>query len=173
MTGRPKTAYFIRGERSGLVKIGKSNSPRNRLATLATASAEPLTLLAVGGDEAQYHERFASDRVHGEWFRSSPAMMALIAELGIPSAKDHVDIRDIEDVRRGRRLQIWRICNDFMTSKELSRRLECTTGWLSRVETGKRRPSWHLAGRIEQVTGIPTVDWFPPETPAQPEGRGE
>lgn len=55
----------------------------------------------------------------------------------------------------------------------LAAEFECTPGTLSDVERGKRKPSGSLAAQIERRTGIVMIDWFPAETPAQTEGRGE
>ena len=35
-----------------------------------------------GGEEAALHAEFASERVHGEWFRDSPRILARVRELG-------------------------------------------------------------------------------------------
>lgn len=77
-----RTAYFVRGTVTGLIKIGTSIDPVRRLAELAKNGSEPLDLLAIGGDERDLHQRLSSDRVHGEWFRDSPAVRSAIAEHG-------------------------------------------------------------------------------------------
>lgn len=79
----PAHTYFIRAERSGLIKIGCASDPVARLRGLATGSPEPLRLLAIwrdGGREAerQMHELFASFRSHGEWFYPSEELYAAI-----------------------------------------------------------------------------------------------
>lgn len=52
------------------VKIGKSENPQRRLASLQTAHAKPLYLLMtiVGDHEADYQQVFGCDRLEGEWF---------------------------------------------------------------------------------------------------------
>ena len=75
-------AYFIRGEITGLIKIGKSIDPIQRLAALAKQGSEPLSLLAVGGDERSLHRELAADRVHGEWFRPTENVLAKIRDNG-------------------------------------------------------------------------------------------
>jgi hypothetical protein len=67
--------YFIEG--AGLVKIGRSVCPNERLKFLQRGSPVQLTLLAVieeanGRREAQLHRKFASYRKHGEWFSYVP-----------------------------------------------------------------------------------------------------
>jgi hypothetical protein len=61
---------------AGRIKIGYSTDVANRMAGLASNSPAPVTLLmTIRGDEqdeAAYHEMFAADRVHREWFLLSP-----------------------------------------------------------------------------------------------------
>jgi len=72
--------YFVqRGhDPDGPIKIGSSKNPRKRIQQLQTSSAEPLVLLArcdgSGALEREYHKRFSSDRLNGEWFRPSTAI---------------------------------------------------------------------------------------------------
>ena len=74
--------YFVQAG-DGHIKIGFAKDVPSRLAELQTAHVVPLTLLAhVVGDrlqEAALHRRFAAGRVRGEWFRSSPELLAFIA----------------------------------------------------------------------------------------------
>lgn len=64
--------YIIGETGSGVVKIGRSVNPQQRLAQLQTGYPRPLALLHVergsGHLEPQLHERFASVRMSGEWF---------------------------------------------------------------------------------------------------------
>lgn len=62
--------YFVRsGDR---VKIGFTRSIRSRIRSLQTSNAERLEILLVvpgaEGTEKFFHERFADNRVGGEWF---------------------------------------------------------------------------------------------------------
>jgi len=78
--------YFIRSGPApdGLIKIGATWDPHQRLRDLQVGSSEQLTLLAVmPGDtatEAHLHRAFAHPRVRGEWFRPTPELLRLIAE---------------------------------------------------------------------------------------------
>jgi len=78
------TIYFI-GPRDGPVKIGFASRLAVRLKDLRLANAFPLEVLAsVEGPpclERQYHRRFASARLHGEWFTRTPEIEAEIARL--------------------------------------------------------------------------------------------
>ena len=75
--------YFVRAD--GRVKIGKANNVDKRLRDLQTSAPHELELLAVarGGlaEEAAYHRRFVQDRLHGEWFTLSAALLAHVVEL--------------------------------------------------------------------------------------------
>ena len=76
--------YFIQCE-TGEIKIGyTAGDPATRLAALAIGCPHKLTLLAAfeGGPEheAALHRLFAADRIRGEWFRPSDALMAIIRQ---------------------------------------------------------------------------------------------
>lgn len=76
--------YFVRQDRTDLVKIGYTYSdPSRRLSDLQTGQADPLRLMGLAdGDEVterNWHARFASSRVRGEWFRLTPPLACSIA----------------------------------------------------------------------------------------------
>jgi T5orf172 domain len=76
--------YLIRNHRNGYVKIGWSTKPAQREATLQSQEPEISMLAKVPSYrhfEEQLHERFASQRVRGEWFDLRPPQItALIQE---------------------------------------------------------------------------------------------
>lgn len=76
--------YFI-GPKRGPVKIGEATCPLHRLRSLQCGNHEQLYVLATcsGGQaaEREYHRRFASARLHGEWFAPTPEIEAEIARL--------------------------------------------------------------------------------------------
>jgi hypothetical protein len=78
------TCYFIGGE-TGPVKIGYTRNLQRRLRDMQLHSPLPLSALASTGGgcfaEAEYHERFAAHRLHGEWFERHPDILAEIARL--------------------------------------------------------------------------------------------
>lgn len=82
--GTRGVCYFI-GAQSGPVKIGFTVDLKGRLAKLRASSPLPLEVLATrsGGEarESVYHEQFAADRLHGEWFARTPAILAEIERL--------------------------------------------------------------------------------------------
>ncbi len=74
--------YFVQ-EASGHIKIGfTEGDPEDRVKALQTASPQPLTLLlAIEGtrqDETVLHNRFAAERICGEWFRPAPRLLQFI-----------------------------------------------------------------------------------------------
>lgn len=72
----PKYVYVIGMEGSPLVKIGHSNDPKGRLATLQTGLPATLTMLwhceGGGSLERHLHREFKAQRVRGEWFDLTP-----------------------------------------------------------------------------------------------------
>lgn len=95
--------YFIESaDPVGHIKIGCSRSPMNRLAALRGWSPFPLTVLAkIDGDEAlerRFHALFVEDRVQGEWFLRTDAVMAVVESIkagtfDVSSLPSAVDIR--------------------------------------------------------------------------------
>lgn len=81
---QPATVYFIAGE-TGAVKIGSARDVQKRLVDLQCGSPITLRVLATTGggqkQEREYHRRFASSRLHGEWFERTPALLAEITRL--------------------------------------------------------------------------------------------
>ena len=79
---RQPVVYFVRS--GTLIKIGTTVCLPGRIDSLATHGPEqPEILLVVPGDhtqERQVHALFASDRVRGEWFRPSAALLEFIAD---------------------------------------------------------------------------------------------
>lgn len=76
--------YFLQGEQTGLIKIGKSANVADRLMKLQIGSPDLLTCLAViekENDDAKYHTRFRHDWVRGEWFKPSEKLRAFIEAL--------------------------------------------------------------------------------------------
>lgn len=79
--------YIVQGQPSGLIKIGKTSGEiKSRLSTMRTNSPERLELLAyfpcfqtLTQIERAFHNRFARDRVHGEWFKDSPELEEIYA----------------------------------------------------------------------------------------------
>ncbi len=77
--------YFIQQGENGPIKIGYSSNPAKRLQTLSTASPYPLRILKVvaGGKtlEQEFHARFMSCQLEGEWFAPDDTLLDFIAGL--------------------------------------------------------------------------------------------
>jgi hypothetical protein len=76
--------YFIQGETTRLVKIGKADDIVHRLRTLQSGSPDNLTVLAVLlGEENDkvYFPNFASSHHHGEWFSPTPDLLEFIGNV--------------------------------------------------------------------------------------------
>ncbi|MBU4273065.1 MAG: GIY-YIG nuclease family protein [Planctomycetes bacterium] len=77
--------YFMRDEATQFIKIGVTiNNAEDRRRTLQTGCPGNLTLLlemeGSEQDETAWHERFASVRERGEWFRPVPELLLAIME---------------------------------------------------------------------------------------------
>jgi T5orf172 domain len=80
--------YFIQGEQTKLIKIGKADDVLVRLRMLQCGSPDRLVVLKVDTESASdrlHHLQFAANRVHGEWFNPAVALTAFIES--IPSSK--------------------------------------------------------------------------------------
>lgn len=81
-----KHIYFLRPVgQPGPIKIGCSINPAGRLATVLIWSPIKLEIAAmiVGGHdfERMLHDRFARQRLHGEWFEACPALTELVSNI--------------------------------------------------------------------------------------------
>jgi len=74
--------YFIIDRQRQVVKIGVSQFPQKRLASLQTSNPNPLelALFVTGGYplEKSLHERYAANRLSGEWFQLTEEIVAEI-----------------------------------------------------------------------------------------------
>lgn len=74
--------YFVKGARTGLIKIGYATDFPARLKRLQSHSPDRLHLLwcyrSYASHERDLHNQFAEWRAHGEWFRPSPPLLAYI-----------------------------------------------------------------------------------------------
>lgn len=77
--------YFIQQGRGGPIKIGVATDPRDRLASLQTATPFELRLLAAmpGSfpEEKVLHARFHAHHIRGEWFNPAPWLMEEIEHI--------------------------------------------------------------------------------------------
>lgn len=85
--------YFIESECAERhVKIGIAANPPRRLIKLQMCCPYRLRMLAVfpgkASMEKEVHQRLIADRLHGEWFRRSDALLAVIDELSASTRPD-------------------------------------------------------------------------------------
>jgi hypothetical protein len=75
--------YFILDDSSQNVKIGKSDSPEERLKNLQTANASNLILLKTTKNftEKYVHDKFSHIRIRGEWFRYTDELKTFITAI--------------------------------------------------------------------------------------------
>jgi hypothetical protein len=86
--------YFVYS--AGRIKIGHSDGLRKRIKILSASCPLPSIVLLVikGGQpmEQKFHDRFAEDRLHAEWFKLSKKMRgflrARLCPVGRASLKD-------------------------------------------------------------------------------------
>lgn len=80
----PGTIYFIGGN-VGPIKIGFTTNIETRLRRLQMNSPRRLRVLAARNgsrrDELELHRRYGEQRLHGEWFKRSPELVAVIESL--------------------------------------------------------------------------------------------
>jgi hypothetical protein len=104
--------YFVKGETSGLVKIGHtSNHPSARLVALQIGSPEKLVPVGVlpgtKQREKKLHARYAEYRSHGEWFRVGRRLAVLLRsrvrpwpEMPPPKQKPKPDPAEVAEMKR-------------------------------------------------------------------------
>lgn len=77
--------YFIQAEQGGLIKIGYSSNPANRLYNLQMYCPIPLKILATIKDapqtkEGYIHFNLIKSRQHGEWFTPSIEVLVFMQQ---------------------------------------------------------------------------------------------
>lgn len=91
--------YFIREGVSGHIKIGLTDAPWRRLDEIQTNCPGVLTLVGClpGGpaEERAFHQRFATERARGEWFREEGALAEFVARLDPPPQRRRPKFDDI------------------------------------------------------------------------------
>lgn len=79
-----KVTYFVQAATGGPVKIGRTTKLKQRFADLKAGSPTDLQIVLVlfGDFENEWHRRFSSARMHGEWFRPDEDLLDAIRESG-------------------------------------------------------------------------------------------
>lgn len=74
--------YFVQAEGGGPIKIGHAFDVAKRLSELQIGAPQALQVIATTpgtrATEDEFHRRFADDRLHGEWFESTPRLRSFI-----------------------------------------------------------------------------------------------
>lgn len=137
-----KSVYFIRQIGGiGNIKIGCSHSTRRRLEQLAAWSPTQLeVLVSVEGDgtlERKIQECFLDSLSHHEWFKPTPALLALIDKLkaGIP-VEQAIDLSAMRQGSISAKQRAWEINPDARLRCSYTHRL----GWYER-KLGRELPS--------------------------------
>lgn len=116
--------YFVESDSPfKLIKIGRTESLRNRLMGLQASSPVQLRLIAAirapAGTENLFHAIFADARAHGEWFLPTAEVLELAQQLPKMGTLAHEEIRVICEARGCSPLDITRA---FMISSKSKRR---------------------------------------------------
>ena len=151
--------YFIQSE-AGPIKIGYTEQhPYKRMKALQTSVSEKLTLLSyIDGDknvEKNLHVKFSPDRIRGEWFNPSNALLDFIASNKIPKVDyvekeiDECEIvlgNTIKTLRLFKNLNRIELCKKANVSMNALRHLEggkgATVKTLIRVVKALDKQSW-------------------------------
>jgi hypothetical protein len=79
------TVYFIAPVGGGNIKIGHTEDIERRFRHIGSWSPVPLEIVASFDgsklQEQKLHKRFASSRLHGEWFSPTPELLAVINDV--------------------------------------------------------------------------------------------
>lgn len=111
--------YIVRAGESDFVKIGKADDPEQRVRDLQVGHPELLTIIRVHDahfdSEEQFHGRFASQRVRGEWFRFHPEMLTFMPAERAASIEEVVASAKRASVREAFDLieEIWQAFRTF------------------------------------------------------------
>lgn len=94
--------YIIRGQKTGMLKIGLSAWPEDRRASLQCGSPDILELVYVfkSNIEKELHKRFSESRKHREWFYPSVELLDFIDSLACSEVhiKSHSPIPAMENM---------------------------------------------------------------------------
>lgn len=163
------TVYFIQAGERGPIKIGYADDVAKRKAKMQADNHEPLLLLGViTGDaktESDFHQRFATARIRGEWFTPTAELVAFTATLSeLPSQPRK---NPFSDTPLGR----WLFVHGLTTQKQFAKRLGVSEAYLSRLISGERTPGGKTLFRIETETGhvVGGADFFDIEPPGPAE----
>jgi hypothetical protein len=99
--------YFIQGELTRLIKIGRTEGAAYRLGVLQTGSPDKLNIIGViphdhaDIHEKVLHERFYHLRERGEWHRPGPDLMDYIERHALSHAAHQNALARSAQIKRG------------------------------------------------------------------------
>lgn len=140
-------------ESGGLIKLGYSKNPEKRLNKIASDTPFPCELLGqwpgTVADELDVHDKFAEERARGEWFRTTPRLLAFIAENAVvvgvtPSRRTTVQPGDSP-------LTAWRK-RAGLTQQDMADRLGICVSQANHIENGRFGCSLEVAIKILDMT---------------------
>ncbi len=103
---------YIAAGPDGLVKIGISRNPKQRVVDLTKIERSPVVLLAhapgEGDHEIAVHAKFVSTRVRGEWFSRSPELTEFTERLKAEGTALLESVRADAERRLGEQSFMWR-----------------------------------------------------------------
>lgn len=77
--------YIIGNKTQRICKIGVSNIPGKRVSQIQTGCPYKVELLAFFDElgfesEREYHKRYKSAKMYGEWFRMTPEIISIVSD---------------------------------------------------------------------------------------------
>lgn len=149
----PGFVYCI-GEAGRQVKVGYSNNPKRRLDNIRVASPIEVQMIAlVPGsidDERDMHDKISHLRIRGEWFDDSGFAVSNLFPK-IEDERSHCDVLSLRDY----------LSVNAIRQGCFARLVGVRQPTVSRLVSGKTRPSLDLALRIETETKgkVPASVW--------------
>lgn len=142
--------YFIQSI-EGPVKIGWSADLERRRANLATASGLGTVLATIAGGEdleAHFHEMLAPYRLHGEWFKADPPVLALAEAIRLGQYVPPIGFKHLSG---GRNRVRFVLADAIEATKDEARDLvQKIAGPMALGQ--KNEHAWR---RVEHLTGVP------------------
>lgn len=96
--------YFIQAEKTGLIKIGYSNNPKERCFILKSSNADNLCILKIiegnRRGESELHKKFRKFKHHNEWYYPNKEILNFIAETDSYILKEDLECELEEDYEK-------------------------------------------------------------------------
>lgn len=159
-----RVVYFIQSGAAGPIKIGVTSNVALRLKGLQTGSATELRLLGVVPtdrfSEESLHLRFASLRLHGEWFTATVELLAFVAEVAEAPAQPARRPRKHESHPLGKWMAARGVdCVELASRVVRSGRRRCSPGSIRQIINGLNGPHWTLARIFSEISnGAVSID---------------